>query len=135
MIEFDAESGVANEGERGDAAGGGRLRVVAGRDYGAREQLYILYGRYSNAKLLYRYVLPMTGKDFKVRVFLYSALPDKAFSAVSLSTVGRTYVRTYVLHYYCRWWIVTLAIKIYCFNGRGHDATVLVYVLLLYYCL
>ncbi|CAN0532079.1 unnamed protein product [Laminaria digitata] len=32
----------------------GTLRVVAGRDYKAREQFYLLYGRYSNAKLLYR---------------------------------------------------------------------------------
>lgn len=52
MIEFrasgDNASPVVDTGE------GGSLRVVAGRDYGVREQFFILYGRYSNAKLLYR---------------------------------------------------------------------------------
>ena len=55
MIEFQAGTGAGSlsTGDRGGA--GGSLRVIAGRDYGAREQFFILYGRYSNAKLLYRY--------------------------------------------------------------------------------
>lgn len=59
MIEFHAEDGVANQGQEAmaktEGKGRGRLRVVAGRDYDAQEQFFILYGRYSNAKLLYRY--------------------------------------------------------------------------------
>ena len=61
MIEFHAEGGISTSVDR-DVVGGGSvvgvgdgiLRVVAGRDYKAREQFYLLYGRYSNAKLLYR---------------------------------------------------------------------------------
>lgn len=54
MIEFrpGGGSGSGNTGDGEEA--GGRLRVVAGRDYDAQEQFFILYGRYSNAKLLYR---------------------------------------------------------------------------------
>ncbi|CAM9622374.1 unnamed protein product [Ectocarpus fasciculatus] len=55
MIEFQAQEGGLSigTGDRGGAEG--RLRVAAGRDYAAREQFFILYGRYSNAKLLYRH--------------------------------------------------------------------------------
>lgn len=54
MIEFQAQEGGLSIGT-GDRGGvGGTLRVSAGRGYAAREQFFILYGRYSNAKLLYR---------------------------------------------------------------------------------
>ncbi|CAM9505244.1 unnamed protein product, partial [Scytosiphon promiscuus] len=73
MIEFQTEAeGVPNTtGDRENARG--RLRVVAGRDYRAREQFFILYGRYSNAKLLYSYGFtlannPYGGLDYWTRV-------------------------------------------------------------------
>ncbi|CAN0364392.1 unnamed protein product [Ectocarpus sp. 8 AP-2014] len=56
MIEFQAQEGT--------------LRVSAGRDYAAREQFFILYGRYSNAKLLYRHELFWrTGIDLSLRSY------------------------------------------------------------------
>ncbi|CAN0307296.1 unnamed protein product [Pylaiella littoralis] len=76
MMEFQAGKGASSvgAGDGGGAGGeGGRLCVVAGREYAAREQFFILYGRYSNAKLLYSYgfVLsnnPYGGLDYWVRV-------------------------------------------------------------------
>lgn len=55
MIEFQAGTGGGSLRTEDRGGAGGSLQVVAGRDYGAREQFFILYGRYSNAKLLYRY--------------------------------------------------------------------------------
>eukprot|EP00752_Nemacystus_decipiens_P006586 g5928.t1 len=73
MIEFQAgaDGGSLGIGDRGGA--GGSLQVVAGRDYGAREQFFILYGRYSNAKLLYSYGFVLASNpygclDYWVRV-------------------------------------------------------------------
>ncbi|CAM9747518.1 unnamed protein product, partial [Choristocarpus tenellus] len=37
------------------AGKGSRLLVRAGRDYAASEQFFIVYGKYPNAKLLYRF--------------------------------------------------------------------------------
>eukprot|EP00903_Cladosiphon_okamuranus_P013966 g12987.t1 len=73
MIEFQAGTRPDSVSAGGTCETGGCLRVVAGRDYGAREQFFILYGRYSNAKLLYSYgfVLannPYGGLDYWVRV-------------------------------------------------------------------
>ena len=70
VVEFDPDDNE-EEGEEDDAVAKeehgikrgaegtregeeGTLRVVAGRDYDAGEQFFILYGQYSNAKLLYR---------------------------------------------------------------------------------
>eukprot|EP00904_Undaria_pinnatifida_P008004 jgi/Undpi1/4333/HiC_scaffold_17.g07699.m1 len=71
MIEFHAEGGISTSVDR-DVVGGGSvvgvgdgiLRVVAGRDYKAREQFYLLYGRYSNAKLLYSYGFVLPGNPY-----------------------------------------------------------------------
>ncbi|CBN75532.1 conserved unknown protein [Ectocarpus siliculosus] len=73
MIEFQAQEGGLSMGIGEPGRARGTLRVSAGRDYAAREQFFILYGRYSNAKLLYSYgfVLasnPYGGLDYWVRV-------------------------------------------------------------------
>lgn len=71
MIEFQAQEGGLSTGTGDRGGAGGRLRVAAGRDYAAREQFFILYGRYSNAKLLYRHELVWrTETDFSFGLWI-----------------------------------------------------------------
>ncbi|CAM9311150.1 unnamed protein product [Ectocarpus sp. 8 AP-2014] len=70
MIEFQAQQGGLSMGIGDPGGAGGTLRVSAGRDYAARDQFFILYGRYSNAKLLYRHELCWrTGIDLSLRSY------------------------------------------------------------------